>query len=390
MMIVSAGFMGIPSVNSAPVDLELNVDSSDADGAKFVASESGFYKISVVGGAYCYMAEDEPEFQGWRTRIELYLNKPVEWGDPGEWGAHPINQDAAIGTVEYYTTYAEAQAAGQGSSATSYLERNDYVIAIVFDGSDYYSDNSGMVKTSIKGPYGSEVEAQQEVVKVENLPFTSKDIHGNAKLIRAGVEEELKIGQTFQTGDVIKTEAGSWVELGFPDGSIVKIDEDCRLKAEEWLAELEEEESTLKTVFDLIIGRIYSFFTGEEPKEIHTSSFAMAVRSTEFTLDVADDGQTTIVVLEGIVECSDLNRTKTVEVGQYQILVMKPGELPSAPTSIDANEIDRWWTSLPKEVTSPALDMPTMLVAAIVIVIVVVAAVGAAIAVRKRKQKPIR
>jgi hypothetical protein len=48
--------------------------------------------------------------------LHLYINKPVEWGAPGEWGLSPVNFDNTIGPDKSIPTVAEAEATGKGSS----------------------------------------------------------------------------------------------------------------------------------------------------------------------------------------------------------------------------------------------------------------------------------
>ena len=145
-----------PSPEVVTVDVQLEIDSTNPEGVKFVAPGSGSYKITIVGGAYCYLSEEEeawPIYGGWLTMLSLYINRPVEWGAPDEWGQHAINSDNIIGLEERYPTFAEAEATGQGLSVTVDLDKNGYVIVIVSDGSDYYFDNSGTITIRIVGYY---------------------------------------------------------------------------------------------------------------------------------------------------------------------------------------------------------------------------------------------
>ena len=131
---------------------EVEVDSTNPEGVKFVAPESGTYKITIIGGSYCYLPQDDPNwtvYGGWRTRLHLYINKPVEWGESGEWGSSPINFDNTIGPDESTPTVSEAETAGEGSSVTVQLDKDEYIIILVYDGSDYYFDNSGIVNVCI-------------------------------------------------------------------------------------------------------------------------------------------------------------------------------------------------------------------------------------------------
>ena len=143
------------SPGAVSVDIELEVNSTNPEGVKFVAPQSGSYKITIVGGAFCYLPQDVKEwamYGGWLTELNLYINRPVEWGAPDEWGQHPVNSDGTVGSEERYATFAEAEATGQGLSVTVDLDKDGYVIVLVSDGSDFYIDNIGTVKIRITGP----------------------------------------------------------------------------------------------------------------------------------------------------------------------------------------------------------------------------------------------
>ena len=141
--------------NSEAAVREIEVDSTNPEGVKFVAPESGSYEITIVGGAYCYLPQEDPNWSvygGWRTMLHLYINKPVEWGESSEWGLSPVNFDNIIGPDKSIPTVAEAEVTGKGSSVTVHLDKGEYIIILVYDGSDYYFDNSGTVSVHITGP----------------------------------------------------------------------------------------------------------------------------------------------------------------------------------------------------------------------------------------------
>jgi len=142
------------------IEVELDVDSTNPEGVKFVAPQSGSYEITIVRGATSHLLETDPnwaKYGGWRTCVVLYINKPVEWGGPqlGEpqFGVEPINFDQGLGSEVYCPTIEEAEAAGQGSSTTVHLGRNDYIIALEHDHLDYYADNRGTITLRIVGYY---------------------------------------------------------------------------------------------------------------------------------------------------------------------------------------------------------------------------------------------
>jgi len=152
-------------------EVQFEVDSSDYHGVRFVAPESGIYEVSVAGGAYCYVPPGSPAwptFGGWRTGLVLYVNRPVEWGQPDRWGVHPISPDHGIGSSQPCSSQAEAEAAGQGLSVKVNLEKGDYLIALVSDGSEYYFDNCGVVRICVTGPLGEETPVPRYLLSISS------------------------------------------------------------------------------------------------------------------------------------------------------------------------------------------------------------------------------
>jgi len=65
---------------AATATAEVEVDSTNPDGVKFVAPESGSYKITIIGGAYCHLPEDEPNwavYGGWKTLLHIYKQTSI-------------------------------------------------------------------------------------------------------------------------------------------------------------------------------------------------------------------------------------------------------------------------------------------------------------------------
>ena len=135
--------------------IELSIDSCDAEGVNFTAPETGEYTLTFTGGASSHLPETDvnwPKYGGWWTRIIIYINKPIEWGEGDNteiYGLVPVNYDHLLGSDDKYPTYEEAETAGQGLNLTIDLNKNDYIIVLEHDHSDYYFDNSGILKIEI-------------------------------------------------------------------------------------------------------------------------------------------------------------------------------------------------------------------------------------------------
>jgi len=149
-------------------------------------------------------------------------------------------------------------------------------------------------------------------------------------------EEDILYG-----GEVITGKDG-YVELLLEDGSIIELGPNSRLKLEIDLGEIELDRGLIKIKSD-------------SPYKIYTPVSLIGVRGTEFTLEVEPNGTTTVIVLEGAVNFSDINLAKTVVVGEYQTSTVHPGGLPSDPSPIEPSQIDGWW----EEISAEAVKTPT-------------------------------
>jgi hypothetical protein len=165
---------------------------------------------------------------------------------------------------------------------------------------------------------------------------TCIDVPRDASILRNGTERALVQGADISSGDVIKTGGNGKATIFLAEGSILKLSTDT-------LVEFEELLETEVTKLKLLGGKIWLDAKPTEKHEIHTLVDVLAVRGTEFTVEVAEDGTTTLTVLEGIVEFSDLQQTKIVAVGQNQTSTSTPGGIPSDPTMLDPELIQRWW-----------------------------------------------
>jgi len=170
------------------------------------------------------------------------------------------------------------------------------------------------------------------------------EVTGDVRFIRFGEELPITPGRVLRVGDTIITGENSQLELLVLDGTIIIVKENAKIEIADILESLVERPTGVRRLF---FGKIFVFMGIEPPWlrgwDVHTPSAVTSVRGTEFTLEVEIDGTTTLLVLEGVVEFSDLDGTKTVFVEQYQTSVVKPGDVPSEPVPIDPDKIDRWW-----------------------------------------------
>lgn len=135
----------------------IDISSKNRSGEKFVAPQTGRYRITLIGGAYTAWSEEHErnwkesgignKFEGWKTKVSIYINKAGEFGIETEFGRSASNENTTIGSWIFKPTYSEAEAAGRGSNIVLSLNQNDYIILIVPD--SYYLDNRGTIKIRI-------------------------------------------------------------------------------------------------------------------------------------------------------------------------------------------------------------------------------------------------
>lgn len=77
--------------------------------------------------------------------------------------------------------------------------------------------------------------------------------------------------------------------------------------------------------------------------KVRSPQGVIAVRGTQFITKVEKDGATTLTVLDGEVEFSDMEKRKTVLVKKNQRSTINPGGLPTEPEAIEQNQILKWW-----------------------------------------------
>jgi len=144
-------------------------------------------------------------------------------------------------------------------------------------------------------------------------------VAGNTECIFTS-ENELHLS----SGEIVVFENVNWGKIN--------LDEIVSFKPE--ISDIEFGEITTK--LDKLREEGYDF-------KVRSPQAGCGARETQFITKVDKDGTTTLTVLDGEVEFSDKQMRKTVLVKKNQKSVVKPGELPSEPVSIDQKIIPKWW-----------------------------------------------
>lgn len=150
-----------------------------------------------------------------------------------------------------------------------------------------------------------------------------------------GIQEQLegKGSLPVYEGDRVKTGKGSQALMEFSNGIQVALNEDTDfLILSRW-----EASKGFTRILRLSTGEIWvKTMGGPKPLEIETPVATAAVKQTEFDLKVQPDGQTTLTVVEGIVEFGTAFgtcpiKTSTISYGNRGKKCTKPAPVDVAP-----------------------------------------------------------
>lgn len=152
-------------------------------------------------------------------------------------------------------------------------------------------------------------------------------------------------GKDVKPGDTVTAEEKSKAVVFLPDGGKVDLKEGAKIKFHS-----EDEIETISGFFKFLIKHIE-----KRPRIIRSGEAVVAVRGTEFLVEVGDNG-TQVKVIEGTVEVSNTQGKGTVQVATGQEVKTAKGGLPTKPKTFDPKTLENWWEGLPKEAPSDSND----------------------------------
>jgi|GEM_PF-5055269 len=161
------------------------------------------------------------------------------------------------------------------------------------------------------------------------LRYDVKAVSGKLVRLEPAPEVRLEPGAVAGPGEVLRTGWRSSAELEVAERGArfsLRPRTTVRLAAGSPGVLLEVERGMLRAVFDAA--------AGEEAAErvVTTPSAVLAVRGTEYGVEVSSGGDTTVVVFEGVVEVRDLARQgEPVLVAAGQVSTVRRGRLPGPP-----------------------------------------------------------
>lgn len=139
---------------------------------------------------------------------------------------------------------------------------------------------------------------------------------------KARTSSPLQLGELLASGDVIETANGGRVRLELTDGSVVIVQPQTRIILQDY-----HSAGSLRDLLKISVGRvrikINRFGSQPNPYRVNSPTASIAVRGTEFGVTVSANGDTQVMVYEGLVEVSSLfnpQRRVLVEPGRGVII----------------------------------------------------------------------
>jgi hypothetical protein len=158
----------------------------------------------------------------------------------------------------------------------------------------------------------------------------ASSVSGRALLFNSGatVPTALTAGYILIPGDRVDTRGGGRVVIELSDGSMVIVSPESVVTLKDFRAA-----SSLRELFEITLGMVrvkINHFGGKpNPYRMNSPTASIAVRGTEFTIEVEASGATQVTVIEGAVEVTSLAdpaRSVLLQAGQTFRLIA--GNLP--------------------------------------------------------------
>ena len=178
-------------------------------------------------------------------------------------------------------------------------------------------------------------------------------VKGAVQVSWAGTEEWLpaRTNIVLTMGDRLRTGVGAQAAIRLSDSSLIRLSETTTIEVQALPAAAE------KPGFDLKGGLLH-FFSRERPeKELRwrTPVASGAIRGTEFTVRVGDDGATDVIVLEGEVELSNEAGAAVAKAGER--LGAAAGQAPVMRPALDTLAAIQWCLYYPGLLDLSELDI---------------------------------
>lgn len=166
---------------------------------------------------------------------------------------------------------------------------------------------------SLAGPVRLAAQTGPVVARAASVTGTAMVFTGSA-----GSSFGLSAGFLLNPGDRVDTRSGGRVVIDISDGSMVVVEPQSVVVLKDY-----RQAESLRELFEILLGKVrvkINHFGGRpNPYRMNSPTASIAVRGTEFSIEVSPSGDTRVVVYEGAVEVTNLSdpgQTVLVEAGR--------------------------------------------------------------------------
>lgn len=154
----------------------------------------------------------------------------------------------------------------------------------------------------------------------QNGPLAARAASVTGSAVVSGPAGSFALSSGFQLnpGDRVDTRSGGRVVIDLSDGSMVIVEPQSIVLLKDF-----RQAESLRELFEITLGKVrvrINHFAGRpNPYRMNSPTASIAVRGTEFTIDVSSSGDTQVIVYEGAVQVtslSDPSRSVLVEAGR--------------------------------------------------------------------------
>src|SRR5437899_197026 len=148
-----------------------------------------------------------------------------------------------------------------------------------------------------------------------------------------GVWDPARTNQALFSGNLIRTDNRSQVLVRFSELETLRLAERSSLRVTAPVSQ--------KRGFDFLRGLLY-YFHRDKPDQfqINTPQMSAIIRGTEFTLEVAEDGTSTLNLLEG--KASLANELGHIDLRTGERGMAAPGQPPHKTAMLEAANVIQW------------------------------------------------
>ncbi len=159
----------------------------------------------------------------------------------------------------------------------------------------------------------------------------------------------LRFGDEVFAGDLIRTQSGAKVKLLFNDDSVITVGPTTRLRIDSSVyspGPSGVRNSVLTVLGGKVRSLVSSWFSSplqDNRFEVRTPTAVAGVRGTEFITSVDNDGRSTVIVLDGIVEVYNRRDSKrrAVFLGKGMKSSVGARSVPSTPEKLQDSELEQ-------------------------------------------------